>query len=48
MDRVELVHTETSPKLAAYARRLAELRRRAGVTAETAARLVRVATTSGR
>jgi malate dehydrogenase (oxaloacetate-decarboxylating)(NADP+) len=42
MDKVELVHTETSPKLPAYARRLEELRRRDGVTAENAARLVRI------
>jgi malate dehydrogenase (oxaloacetate-decarboxylating)(NADP+) len=42
MDKVELVHTETSAKLPAYARRLEELRRRDGVTAESAARLVRI------
>ncbi len=42
MDKVELVHTETSAKLPAYARRLEELRQRDGVTAEIAARLVRI------
>jgi malate dehydrogenase (oxaloacetate-decarboxylating)(NADP+) len=42
MDKITLIHTETSPKLPDYARRLVELRRRSGVTAETAARLVRV------
>ena len=42
MDKVDLLHTETSPKLDGYARRLAELRRRSGVTIETAQRLVRV------
>src|SRR5207302_8415695 len=42
MDRVEIVHTETSEKLRAYAARLEQLRRRAGVTSETAARLVRI------
>jgi len=42
MDRVELVHSETSAKLPAYARRLEELRRRDGVTVESAARLVRI------
>ena len=42
MDKVELVHTETSPKLPAYARRLEALRQRDGVTAEIAARLVRI------
>jgi malate dehydrogenase (oxaloacetate-decarboxylating)(NADP+) len=42
MDKIELIHTETSPKLAPYAVRLVELRRRSGVTADTAARLVRV------
>jgi malate dehydrogenase (oxaloacetate-decarboxylating)(NADP+) len=42
MDKVELIHTETSPKLPAYARRLEELRQRDGVTAENAARLVRI------
>jgi malate dehydrogenase (oxaloacetate-decarboxylating)(NADP+) len=42
MDKVELVHTETSAKLPSYARRLEELRRRDGVTAESAARLVRI------
>ncbi|MGH9367883.1 MAG: NADP-dependent malic enzyme [Thermoanaerobaculia bacterium] len=42
MDRIDFVHAESSPKLAQYALRLAELRRRSGVTAETAALLVRV------
>jgi malate dehydrogenase (oxaloacetate-decarboxylating)(NADP+) len=42
MDQIEVVHTESSPKLEAYASRLLELRRRAGVTAESAARLVRI------
>jgi malate dehydrogenase (oxaloacetate-decarboxylating)(NADP+) len=42
MDKIELVHTETSPKLAAYARRLEQLRRRSGMTPENAARLVRI------
>ena len=42
MDKVELIQTETSAKLPAYARRLEELRRRDGVTAENAARLVRI------
>ena len=42
MDQIEVVHTENSPKLEAYASRLLELRRRAGVTAENAARLVRI------
>ena len=42
MDKVELIHTETSAKLPVYARRLEELRRRDGVTAENAARLVRI------
>jgi malate dehydrogenase (oxaloacetate-decarboxylating)(NADP+) len=42
MDKVELLHSETSAKLPAYARRLEELRRRDGVTVESAARLVRI------
>jgi len=42
MDQIEVVHTENSPKLESYASRLLELRRRAGVTAENAARLVRI------
>jgi malate dehydrogenase (oxaloacetate-decarboxylating)(NADP+) len=42
MDQIEVIHTENSPSLEAYASRLLELRRRAGVTAETAARLVRI------
>jgi malate dehydrogenase (oxaloacetate-decarboxylating)(NADP+) len=42
LDQVELVYSETSGKLPAYARRLQELRGRKGVTAESAARLVRM------
>jgi len=42
MDRIDLVHTETSAHLPQYAKRLLELRGRSGVTAETAARLARV------
>jgi len=42
MDKVEFVHSETSEKLAGYARRLVELRGRDGVTAESAPRLVRI------
>src|SRR5229473_1888574 len=42
MDKVELVLTERSAKLPVYAKRLEELRRRDGVTAEAAARLVRI------
>ena len=42
MDKIEVIHTESSPKLAAYARRLVELRRRSGVTPESAQRLVRM------
>ncbi len=42
MDQIEVLHTENSPKLEAYAARLLELRHRAGVTAESAARLVRI------
>jgi malate dehydrogenase (oxaloacetate-decarboxylating)(NADP+) len=42
MDQIEVVHTESSPRLEAYASRLLELRRRDGVTAESAARLVRI------
>jgi malate dehydrogenase (oxaloacetate-decarboxylating)(NADP+) len=42
MDKVELIHCETSANLPAYARRLEELRRRDGVTVESAARLVRI------
>ncbi len=41
-DSVEWIHTESSPRLPEYAARLFELRKRSGVTAETAARLVRV------
>src|SRR4029077_14892442 len=42
MDQIEVVHTENSPKLEAYASRLLEVRRGDGVTAESAARLVRI------
>ncbi len=42
MDQVEIIHSETSEKLPAYARRLVELRGRDGVTAESAARMVRI------
>jgi malate dehydrogenase (oxaloacetate-decarboxylating)(NADP+) len=42
MDKITLIHTEVSPKLPEYARRLVELRKRSGVTAEIAARQVRV------
>jgi len=42
MDQIEVIHTETSPKLEIYARRLLELRRRAGMTPESAARMVRI------
>ena len=42
MDKVEFVHSETSEKLAGYARRLEELRGRDGVTAESATRLARI------
>ena len=42
MDKITLIHTETSPKLPEYAKRLVELRKRSGVTVEAAARLVRV------
>jgi malate dehydrogenase (oxaloacetate-decarboxylating)(NADP+) len=42
MDKIDLIQTETSPKLGQYARRLAELRRRSGVTEDSAARLVRI------
>jgi malate dehydrogenase (oxaloacetate-decarboxylating)(NADP+) len=42
MDRIELIHSETSPKLPVYAKRLEELRGRSGVTSESAARLVRI------
>ncbi len=42
MDRIELVYTENSPKLPQYAGRLMDLRRRDGVTVESAARLVRI------
>ena len=42
LDQVEFIHTETSPKLAAYANRYEQLRRRSGVAADTAARAVRM------
>ena len=42
MDKIELVHTEHSPRLAEYAARLEESRRRSGLTAESAQRLVRI------
>ena len=42
MDSIEFIHTETSPKLPAYAKRYQELRGRSGVTADTAARNVRM------
>ena len=42
LDKIELVHTETSPRLSDYARRLEELRRRSGMTSDNAARLVRI------
>jgi malate dehydrogenase (oxaloacetate-decarboxylating)(NADP+) len=42
MDRVEIIHSENSEKLPAYARRLVELRGRDGVTSESATRMVRI------
>jgi malate dehydrogenase (oxaloacetate-decarboxylating)(NADP+) len=42
LDKVELIFSEVSEKLPAYARRLVELRGRHGVTPESAARLVRI------
>jgi malate dehydrogenase (oxaloacetate-decarboxylating)(NADP+) len=42
LDQIEIIHTETSPKLPAYATRYEQLRRRSGVTADTAARHVRM------
>ena len=42
MEKIELILTETSPRLARYALRFETLRRRSGVTAETAARQVRI------
>ena len=42
LDKVELVNTETSAELPRYARRLEELRRRSGITKDSAARLVRI------
>ena len=42
LDKIDIVHTESSPKLAAYAERLVSLRRRSGMTPESAARLVRM------
>ena len=42
MDMIEFIHTETSDRLPAYAKRLEELRRRSGVTPEDAKKLARV------
>ena len=42
MDKIEIVYSETSSKLAPYARRLVEVRGRHGVTAESAPRMVRM------
>ena len=42
LEKIDIVHTESSPKLGAYADRLVALRRRSGVTPESAARLVRM------
>ena len=42
MDKIELIHSETSAKLSVYAKRLEELRGRDGVTSQSAARLVRI------
>jgi malate dehydrogenase (oxaloacetate-decarboxylating)(NADP+) len=42
MEKIEVIHTETSPRLSDYARRLEELRHRSGMTADSAARLVRI------
>ena len=42
MDKIDIVNTSRSEKLPAYARRLVELRRRHGMTAEEAARQARV------
>ena len=42
LDKIEIIHSETSPRLAAYASRYQDLRRRDGATAENADRLVRM------
>jgi malate dehydrogenase (oxaloacetate-decarboxylating)(NADP+) len=42
LDKIEIIHSETSPKLAEYAKRYQDLRRRDGATAENADRLVRM------
>jgi malate dehydrogenase (oxaloacetate-decarboxylating)(NADP+) len=42
LDKIEFIHTESSPRLAAYAARYEGLRRRSGVAADTAARAVRM------
>jgi malate dehydrogenase (oxaloacetate-decarboxylating)(NADP+) len=42
LDKIEIIHSETSAKLADYAKRYEELRRRSGVTSENAERLVRM------
>jgi malate dehydrogenase (oxaloacetate-decarboxylating)(NADP+) len=42
LDEIEFIHTDTSAKLPAYAKRYQELRGRSGVTADTAARDVRM------
>jgi len=42
MDKIDFIHTETSDRLPGYARRLEELRRRSGVTAEDAKKLARI------
>jgi malate dehydrogenase (oxaloacetate-decarboxylating)(NADP+) len=42
MDKIDFIHTETSDRLPGYAKRLEELRRRSGVTAEDAKKLARI------
>src|SRR5262249_25590665 len=42
LDKIEIIHSETSPRLPDYAKRYQDLRRRDGATAENAARLVRM------
>ncbi|MFY9551389.1 MAG: NADP-dependent malic enzyme [Thermoanaerobaculia bacterium] len=42
MDKIDIVNTNRSPKLSAYAKRLEELRRRHGMTVEEAGRQARV------
>ena len=42
LDQIEFIHTDTSPKLPAYAKRYEQLRFRSGVTADSAARAVRM------